>query len=257
MNPTTLLRDFSDQAKGLIEAGSKHTKKGLAHTKKGLATATLVGASFLPTTANAQDGNVRLVSDTSRNNGSEIAKAPDMSINDILNSIGTLEKNSKTNKTTSPVLKDAAYEARLQSIIDNATKAGVLKSRDDFSNTFVVAGKSISQPNEEAYNAYVEDLKTRTREAFPDNAGKFSSLLSAIYSLGNGFNEINTPQIIDKTSIKDVASRLLQNNINLNKLREDLAHVTYNQANNNLPEAKSDLNDLLAGKNIFYIANRN
>jgi hypothetical protein len=91
------------------------------------------------------------------------------------------ELASRVRATTSEV-----YENRLQEIIDRATKAGVLKSKEDFNTTLIQAGKTNTQPNEKAYNAYLDDLKSRTRIAFSDSPENLSAILSTIYRAQNG-----------------------------------------------------------------------
>lgn len=93
-------------------------------------------------------------------------------------------------------LMRAHYDDRLQQIITRATEAGLLKSADDFTHTVVRSGKAISELDERAYGEYVEDLKSRAREAFPGDAGKLSELLGAVYSLqGNlGYPKLINPE---------------------------------------------------------------
>ena len=89
--------------------------------------------------------------------------------------------------------KEEKYEARLQKIITGATKAGVLKSQDDFVNEVSGGDQGvIREPDTKAYKQYVEALKTGARNSF-NHVGDFSSFLSGIYK-GKVAKIINSAQ---------------------------------------------------------------
>jgi hypothetical protein len=158
---------------------------------------------------------------------------------------------SKTSTTASE-----AYETRLDSIIANATKAGVLKDVDDFPAVMVfdfATGKSVARPNTQAHQDYVEDLKTSARTAFPKDAELFNKLLSSMYQLGYGDVKNNAPAVIKPSEMEFLAESILANNTNWDKLLDDLMIIRTKQVNKYYADAKSDLHDLASGKSIIKL----
>lgn len=127
MNPTitTKFTELPARAKGLIKAGSKHAKKGLA-------TATLVGASLLPTTATAQDGSVSF---TSNKPSLSVNEAAANELDAILNGSSTADlagrtriNSSNSNRLTS---QDTPFAPTIEAIASEVAEYGLLQTRQE------------------------------------------------------------------------------------------------------------------------------
>jgi hypothetical protein len=165
MNPTTLFRDFSDKAKGLIEAGSKHTKKGLA-------TATLVGASFLPTNNSlAQDGFVNLTSN--KTNSAEVT---------------TAELAGKTKAITNRSLSEnplyVDYKAKVRMEVDKALPNNI-PDRDKTLNIFAgsITDQVLRGPEDftnDEFSKYVNKIYNQAMNDFKGDISKLGSIAGTL-----------------------------------------------------------------------------
>jgi hypothetical protein len=190
-----------------IERGLDLAKKPLM-----LGVGTLMTINGFANEANAQESGTpkEKPAHVLRLNGEELSKPkiklhedPEVAqiISDFVDDVPSPSAKKKSETTLvskTKIDENSAYENRLDSIIANATKAGVLKGPEDFTSpkfNFQTRQTELAQ-NPKAYKEYVDDLKARARKAFPDDIGKLSGLLTAVYSIqGNrGY-----PKLIEKS----------------------------------------------------------
>ncbi len=185
----------------------------------------------------------------------KLSKSPESILDEL--EITDLEKPKTTLVSKTSTTASEAYETRLDSIIANATKAGVLKDVDDFPAVMVfdfATGETVTRPNVKAHQDYVEDLKGRARKAFPDSPYGLNEILTFLHGFANGGNSSRAAPFIKPNQVKGLTNTILSVNQDLSKLNRDLGHVSYEHVNGNISNALKDLNDLQNGRQIFYIA---
>jgi hypothetical protein len=180
-----------------IERGLDLAKKPLM-----LGVGTLMTINGFANEANAQESGTpkEKPAHVLRLNGEELSKPkiklhedPEVAqiISDFVDDVPSPSAKKKSETTLvskTKIDENSAYENRLDSIIANATKAGVLKGPEDFKSpkfNFQTRQTELAQ-NPKAYKEYVDDLKARARKAFPDDVNKLSGLLSTLYHATNG-----------------------------------------------------------------------